>query len=153
AAYMAFGYARASGKVGAYAVVPGPGFLNTTAALATAYAANTPVLYISGQVPSDLIGRGFGLFHEIPGQRGILRRRTKWAARIEHQRQTGRLGKEAFRQRRDGRPGPVGFENPPDVLAVEIEVALPTADATPDVAAPDSEQIDRAAALLAEAKR
>src|SRR6266478_4023875 len=38
AAYMAFGYARASGKVGAYAVVPGPGLLNTTAALATAYA-------------------------------------------------------------------------------------------------------------------
>ena len=44
AAYMAFGYARASGKVGAYAVVPGPGLLNTTAALATAYATNAPVL-------------------------------------------------------------------------------------------------------------
>src|ERR1700730_17164985 len=45
AAYMAYGYARSSGKVGAYAVVPGPGFLNTTAALATAYATNTPVLW------------------------------------------------------------------------------------------------------------
>ena len=51
AAYMAFGYARASGKVGTYAVVPGPGLLNTTAALATAYATNAPVLCISGQVP------------------------------------------------------------------------------------------------------
>ena len=50
AAYMAFGYARASGKVGAYAVVPGPGLLNTTAALATAYATNAPVLCISGQI-------------------------------------------------------------------------------------------------------
>ncbi|MBV9378940.1 MAG: acetolactate synthase, partial [Alphaproteobacteria bacterium] len=40
AAYMAFGYARASGKTGVYAVVPGPGLLNTTAALATAYATN-----------------------------------------------------------------------------------------------------------------
>src|SRR5262249_49798964 len=59
-AYMAFGYARASGKVGAYAVVPGPGLLNTTAALATAYATNASVLCISGQVASDLIGRGFG---------------------------------------------------------------------------------------------
>ncbi len=68
AAYMAFGYARASGKVGAYAVVPGPGMLNTTAALATAYATNAPVLCISGQVASDLIGRGFGLLHEIPDQ-------------------------------------------------------------------------------------
>src|SRR6202045_3053015 len=53
-AYMAYGYARSSGKVGAYAVVPGPGLLNTTAALATAYATNTPVLCISGQIPSNL---------------------------------------------------------------------------------------------------
>ena len=44
AAYMAYGYARASGKVGAFAVVPGPGLLNTTAALATAWATNAPVL-------------------------------------------------------------------------------------------------------------
>src|SRR5215831_3072676 len=79
AAYMAFGYARASGKVGAYAVVPGPGLLNTTAALSTAYATNAPVLCISGQVPSDLIGRGFGLLHEIPDQLGILQTLTKWA--------------------------------------------------------------------------
>src|SRR5439155_7929162 len=61
AVYMAFGYARASGKVGAYAVVPRPGLLNTTAARATAYATNGPVLCISGQIASDLIGRGFGL--------------------------------------------------------------------------------------------
>jgi acetolactate synthase I/II/III large subunit len=102
AAYMAFGYARASGKVGAYAVVPGPGLLNTTAALATAYATNAPVLCVSGQVASDLIGRGFGLLHEIPDQLGILERLTKWAARIEHPTQTGRLVNEAFRQLRDG---------------------------------------------------
>src|SRR2546430_10016704 len=43
AAYMAYGYAKSTGKVGAYAVVPGPGVLNTTAALATAYAANARV--------------------------------------------------------------------------------------------------------------
>ena len=42
-AYMAFGYAKSSGRVGVYTVVPGPGFLNSTAALATAYACNTPV--------------------------------------------------------------------------------------------------------------
>jgi acetolactate synthase I/II/III large subunit len=66
AAYMAFGYAQATGKVGVYAVVPGPGLLNTFTALATAYATNAPVLAISGQVQSDLIGRGFGLLHEIP---------------------------------------------------------------------------------------
>src|SRR2546430_17310986 len=84
AAYMAFGYARASGKVGAYAVVPGPGLLNTTAALSTAYATNAPVLCISGQIPSNLICRGFGLLHEAPDQLAILRGRTKWADRIGH---------------------------------------------------------------------
>src|SRR5205085_1792307 len=53
AAYMAFGYARASGKPGAFAVVPGPGLLNTTAALATAYATNAPVLCICGHIPAN----------------------------------------------------------------------------------------------------
>src|SRR5216683_491086 len=153
AAYMAFGYARASGKVGTYAVVPGPGLLNTMAALSTAYATNAPVLCISGQVPSDLIGRGFGLLHEIPDQLGVLQTLTKWAARIDHPTQTGKLVNEAFRQLRDGRPRPVGLEIPPDVLALATEVALPPADSSPDVAMPDSEQIDKAAALLAEAKK
>ena len=153
AAYMAFGYARASGKVGAYAVVPGPGLLNTTAALATAYATNAPVLCISGQIASDLIGRGFGLLHEIPDQLGILQRLTKWAARIDHPTQTGKLVNEAFRQLRDGRPRPVGLEIPPDVLALATEVSLPAADVSLAPTAPDPEQIDKAAALLADAKK
>jgi len=153
AAYMAFGYARATGKVGAYAVVPGPGMLNTTAALATAYATNAPVLCISGQVASDLIGRGFGLLHEIPDQLGILERLTKWAARIEHPTQTGRLVNEAFRQLREGRLRPVGLEIPPDVLTLATEVSLPTAESSPETAAPDPELIDKAAALLADAKK
>src|ERR1700756_2293118 len=137
AAYMAFGYARASGKTGAFAVVPGPGVLNTTAALATAYATNAPVLCISGQIPSNLIGRGFGLLHEIPDQLGILRRLTKWAARINHPTETGKLVNEAFRQLRDGRPGPVALEMPLDVMALSTEVALPAAEDTPGGTRPD----------------
>src|SRR5919108_2481916 len=152
-AYMAFGYARASGRVGAYAVVPGPGVLNTTAALATAYATNAPVLCISGQVPSDLIGRGFGLLHEIPDQLGILQTLTKWAARIDHPTQTGKLVNEAFRQLRDGRPRPVGLEMPLDVMALETEVALPAAETPPAITTPDPELIDKAAVLLAATKR
>src|SRR6266566_1418862 len=92
--------------------------VDTMAALSTAYATNAPVLCISGQVPSDLIGRGFGLLHEIPDQLGILQTLTKWAARIDHPTQTGKLVNEAFRQLRDGRPRPVGIEIPPDVLAL-----------------------------------
>ena len=153
AAYMAYGYARASGKVGAYAVVPGPGLLNTTAALSTAYATNAPVLCISGQIPSDLIGRGFGLLHEIPDQLGILRTLTKWAARINHPTETGKLVNEAFRQLHGGRPRPVGLEMPLDVMALATEVALPAAEGPPAVTMPDPDLIDKAASLLAEAKK
>jgi len=133
--------------------VPGPGLLNTTAALSTAFATNAPVLCISGQVPSDLIGRGFGLLHEIPDQLGILQTLTKWAARIDHPTQTGKVVNEAFRQLRDGRPRPVGIEMPLDVMALETEVALPSADGLPPITMPDPELIDKAAALLAEAKK
>jgi len=153
AAYMAFGYARASGRPGAYAVVPGPGLLNTTAALATAYATNTPVLCLSGQIPSNLIGRGFGLLHEIPDQLAILKGLTKWAARINHPSETGKLVNEAFRQLGDGRPRPVALEMPLDIMALETEVALPGIEAPPPAPLPDPELIGQAAALLAGAKQ
>jgi len=153
AAYMAFGYARATGKIGTYAVVPGPGFLNTTAALSTAYATNSPVLCISGQVQSDMIGRAYGLLHEIPDQLGILRSLTKWAARIDHPTEVGKRVNEAFRQLRDGRPRPVGLEIPPDVLALAVDVTLPAQDAPMPAVEPDLDQIDEAAQWLAAAKK
>ena len=153
AAYLAYGYARASGKVGAYAVVPGPGLLNTTAALATAYSTNTPVLCISGQIPSNLIGRGFGLLHEIPDQLSILKGLTKWAARINHPTEAGKLVNEAFAQLGDGRPRPVALEMPLDIMALETEVELPAIGAASPAPLPDPELIGEAAKLLAGAKQ
>ena len=91
AAYMAYGYARSTGKVGCYTVVPGPGVLNTTAALCTAYACNAPVLCITGQIPSQGIGTGRGYLHEIPDQLGVMKKLTKWASRIEKPDQTPEL--------------------------------------------------------------
>jgi acetolactate synthase I/II/III large subunit len=152
AAYMALGYARASGRPGAYAVVPGPGLLNTTAALATAWATNAPVLCISGQIPSDLIGRGFGLLHEIPDQLAILRGLTKYAARISHPSETGKLVNEAFRQLADGRPRPVALEIPLDVLAREYAVDLPQAEPAPAAPEPDPDLVAAAAKALSAAK-
>ena len=76
-AYMAFGYSQSTGKVGAYAVVPGPGILNTTAALSTAYACNARVLAITGQIPSTSINKGFGMLHEIPEQLEVMKGLTK----------------------------------------------------------------------------
>jgi acetolactate synthase I/II/III large subunit len=151
AAYMAFGYARASGKPGAFAVVPGPGLLNTTAALATAYATNAAVLCISGQIPSDLIGRGFGLLHEIPDQLAILNGLTKWAARINHPSEAGKLVNEAFRQLADGRPRPVALEMPLDVMAREYAVNLPRLEPALAQPEPDADLVAAAAKALSAA--
>jgi acetolactate synthase I/II/III large subunit len=154
AGYMAYGYAAASGAPGAYCVVPGPGFLNTTAALATAYACNAPVLCLSGQVPLRRIGRGFGLLHELPDQLGIMQRLTKWAARIEAPHEAPRLIAEAFEQMRAGRPRPVALEIPMDVLAQEapFPAESPRARTIPHPE-PDPETLERAAALLNDAAR
>ena len=81
-AYMALGAAMASGRPAAYAVVPGPGFLNTTAALSTAFACNAPVLCLTGQIQAAHINRGLGLLHEISDQLVTMRSLTKWAERI-----------------------------------------------------------------------
>src|SRR5574338_734755 len=116
---MAFGYAQSTGRVGAYAVVPGPGLLNSTAALATAYGCNTPVLCVAGQIPSAMIGRDLGMLHEIPDQLAILRGLTKWAARIDHPTETGKMVNEAFFQLADGRPRPVALEMPLATMALE----------------------------------
>jgi len=86
AAYMALGAALATGRTAAYSVVPGPGFLNSSAALATAYSTGARVLALIGQLPSHAIGKGHGLLHEIPDQLGILRKLTKWAERPEKPR-------------------------------------------------------------------
>src|SRR5882757_1843713 len=77
-AYMAYGYACSTGRTGVYAVVPGPGVLNTGAALLTAYGINAPVLCLTGQVPSQWLGRGRGHLHEMPDQLATLRGMTKW---------------------------------------------------------------------------
>ena len=149
AGYMAYGYAAASGRPSAYCVVPGPGFLNTTAALATAYACSAPVFCLSGQIPSRHIGRGVGLLHELPDQLGIMRRLTKWAARVDAPQDAARLVAEAFAQMASGRPRPTALEMPMDVMAreawVTTERALLPAAPPPE---PDPEALARAAELL-----
>src|SRR5690606_3634541 len=58
--YMAYGFTRSTGEIAACAVVPGPGLLNASAGLSTAYAGSTPILCLTGQIQSDLIDKGFG---------------------------------------------------------------------------------------------
>jgi len=153
AAYMAFGYARSTGKVGVYTVVPGPGVLNTGAALTTAYAGNEPVLCLTGQIPSNGIGRGVGYLHDVPDQLGILQRMTKWATRVEHPSHAPGVVREAFRQLTTGRRRPVSLEMALDVMSEEAEVEmLPTVQHAETVLA-NPDLIEQAAELLAHAKK
>jgi acetolactate synthase-1/2/3 large subunit len=152
AAYMALGAAMATGKPAAYCVVPGPGFLNSTGALCTAYACNAPVLALTSQIPQAQIGRGLGFLHELPDQLGVMQRLTKWAERIRGPQDAGRLVDEAFRQMATGRPRPVGLECPLDVWSQSAEI-----DDTPPAPinrnAIDRPAVGQAADLLRSAQR
>ena len=152
AAYMALGHAQASGKVGAYVVVPGPGILNTTAALATAYGVCAPVLAITGQLPAHAIGQGYGLLHEIPDQLAILRGLTKRAERIDHPTRAVALMHAAFHELRSGVPRPVAIESPMDVLGLEADIEGIEAVPGAPPAAPDAGAVEDAAKLMASAE-
>ena len=158
AAYMALGYAQAGARVGTYVVVPGPGILNTTAALATAWGTYAPVLAITGQLPAHAIGQGHGLLHEIPDQLAILRGLAKWADRIEHPTQAAAQMRTAFHQLRSGVPRPVALESPMDVLGLEADIGgiggIEDIGEEPGAApiAPDTGAIEEAADLLASAE-
>lgn len=151
-AYMADGYARSTGKVGTFIVVPGPGVLNAASALSTAYATNSPVLCITGQIQSDLIDVGRGVLHEVYDQLGMLSHITKWNARAMTPNEVPIIVHEAFRQLRSGRPRPVEIEIPPDILGLEADVELRQPLAV-DKAPGDPALLEQAAKLLGSAKR
>jgi acetolactate synthase I/II/III large subunit len=150
--YMADGYARAGGGFGVALVVPGPGLLNASAGLATAYAASSPVLMIAGQVPKASLGRNVGVLHEVDGQLDAIRPVTKWRRQVLEVADVPRAVRDAVRALRAGRPRPVAIEVPWDTLEEEAEVALLPPSAIVRVAAPAGE-VDRAAELLLAASR
>ncbi len=147
--YMAYGYARSSGKPGVFSVVPGPGVLNAGAALLTAFGANEPVLCLTGQVPTEFLDKGRGHLHEMPDQLATLRSFVKWAERIDHPAAAPTLVSRAFQEMLSGRRGPVALEMPWDVFTqrAEAEHAEPF-DLFP-APPPDPDKIKAAAALIA----
>jgi acetolactate synthase-1/2/3 large subunit len=151
--YMADGYSRSTGRVGVCMVVPGPGLLNALAGVVTAYACSSRVLCIAGQIPSNAIGHGLGLLHEIPHQSLILRTLTKWSARAERPQDVARLVHEAVRQLRSGRPRPVGLEIPPDVLQATADISLLDPVEHDEPIEPDATLVRNAAQLLSSAER
>ena len=151
-AYMADGYARVAGKPGVGLVVPGPGIQNASAALGTAYSCSSPVLLLAGQIESYMLGQDKGALHEINDQLDLVRPVTKWCQRVLKVEEIAGAIHEAMRQMQTGRPRPTLVEVPPDVLATVADVAFPTAEHYAALAA-DQADIQRAAALLASAKK
>jgi acetolactate synthase-1/2/3 large subunit len=153
AAYMALGAALATGELAVCSVVPGPGTLNAGAALATAYALNAPLLFLTGQIPLPLIGRGTGALHEITDQLGLLRGLTKLALRAEHPSTVAATVNAAIDAIRSGRPRPAAIEIPMDVLAERAPVAaIVRRRQEPESVPFDEEKLGRIVETLSHAK-
>jgi acetolactate synthase I/II/III large subunit len=150
--FMADGYARAGGSFGTALVVPGPGLLNAMSGLSTAYAASSPVLMISGQIPRDSIGRDVGLLHEVNDQQECIRPVTKWRRRVLQVTDVPAAVREAVIQLRSGRPRPVEIEMPPETMEDEgLVELLPPVEVRPQV--PSARDLDRAVEALLAARR
>ncbi len=150
--YMADGYARSTGKVGVCFVVPGPGLLNAAAGLSTAYATNSRVLCIAGQIPTHHLGKGRGALHEIKNQLETIDAVTKWAGRAMTAADVPQLVREAFHELHTGRPRPVEIEVPVDVLMAESEIEFQE-PGMPARAEGDPDLLERAAQALGNSAR
>ncbi len=113
AVHAADGYARASGKVGVCLVTSGPGATNTVSGIASAYMDSIPIVVLTGQVPTSLIGND--AFQEVDIV-GITRPCTKHNYLVKNVDDLARVIKEAFHIARSGRPGPVLVDLPKDLL-------------------------------------
>jgi len=150
--YMAFGYARSTGRPAVCTVVPGPGLLNAGAGLLTAWGANQPVLCLTGQVPTAFLDRGRGHLHEMADQLATASGFTKWVARVEHPALAPGLVSEAFKQMRQGRPGPALLEMPWDVFTQRAAIPPVAPYSGPLVPPPDTDAVERAARLIADSR-
>ena len=114
AVHAADGFARASGKVGVALVTSGPGASNTVTGIANAYMDSIPIVVLTGQVPTHLIGTD--AFQEVDIV-GITRPCTKHNFLIKRVEEVAKTLREAFHIARSGRPGPVLVDLPKDVMA------------------------------------
>ena len=122
AVHAAEGYARSTGMVGVVMVTSGPGATNCVTGLTNALMDSTPIVCITGQVATHLIGND--AFQEADVV-GITRPCTKYNYLVKDVRDLARVVKEAFHIARSGRPGPVVIDLPKDVTAARTKFAYP----------------------------
>jgi acetolactate synthase I/II/III large subunit len=151
AAYMALGAALATAEPQAYAVVPGPGLLNSAAALLTAYSMNAPVLALVGEIPDGDVGRHLGHLHELRDQAGVISRLVDFSARIRAPADAPPLLAEAVHAMATGRRGPAALACAIDVWGATGPVKLQAPLATREPAI-DDDLIRDAAKRLGAAK-
>jgi acetolactate synthase-1/2/3 large subunit len=153
AAHAADGYARAKGTVGVCLVTSGPGATNTVSGLASAYMDSIPVVVLTGQVPTALIGND--AFQEVDIV-GITRPCTKHNYLVKRTEDLAGTLKEAFHVARSGRPGPVLVDLPKDVTQGKAkyeplpECRIPSYNPTYE---PNIKQLSRAIKLIKEAEK
>jgi len=153
AVHAADGYARASGKVGVCLVTSGPGATNTVTGIASAYMDSIPLVIITGQVPTHLIGND--AFQEVDIV-GITRPCTKHNYLVKRIEDLANILKEAFYIARSGRPGPVLVDIPKDITKNRIAytpvepVRLKSYNPTYQ---PNMWQLEKVISLIREARR
>jgi acetolactate synthase-1/2/3 large subunit len=153
AVHAADGYARASGGVGVCLVTSGPGATNTVSGIASAYMDSVPIVVLTGQVPSHLIGND--AFQEVDIV-GITRPCTKHNYLVQRVEDLARTIKEAFYIARSGRPGPVLIDLPKDVVQSPTnykpvnDVRLKSYNPTYE---PNIKQLPKAVKIIKEAKK
>ncbi len=153
AVHAADGYARATGKVGVCLVTSGPGATNTVTGIASAYMDSIPIVVITGQVPTHLIGND--AFQEVDIV-GITRPCTKHNYLVKDVNDLERILKEAFKIARSGRPGPVLVDIPKDVSSAtagfkpNMDVELKSYNPTYK---PNKRQLKKVVELIEQAER
>lgn len=153
AAHAAEGYARSTGKVGAVLVTSGPGATNTVTGLTDAMLDSIPLVCVTGQVPSHLIGSDAFQEADITG---ITRSCTKHNYLVKDINDLGRIMNEAFHVAQTGRPGPVVVDVPKDILnTVGIYKGKASAkrQSYNPVKAPSAKHVTKAVELMEKAKR
>ncbi len=155
AAHAADGFARASGRVGVCLATSGPGACNLVTGIATAYMDSVPIVALTGQVPTSLLGNDAFQESDITG---ITLPVTKHNYLVKRTEDLGHVIREAFYISRTGRPGPVLIDLPKDVSTKEIDYEFPESEQVnlrgyQPTYKGHSRQIDKAIDMMMEAER
>ena len=125
AAYMANGYSHITNDFGVAVVVPGPGLMNASAGIGTAYASTNSVLIISGQIAKHLIGYSTGALHEVDNHETLVQQVTKWSQVFDSPDNLQLDIKNTFDHLKSGITLPVEIEIPEDVLGQKVDFDIP----------------------------